>query len=321
MNLIELTSKSVSCVCLIAIAQIFLFSAIALANTAVGEAKLLKIGDFPDEEAKHETGILKTIPLKEMSAAIVMKVDLFKKSKLHSLQHFLDRSKGWMVSGTSFQKTSGNAQYARSVADMIAESNRYLSDKVEWDLMGTEDGVTVWKLKRSSLEMNKADCDWPCVKSSVKIEIIPTHLLNYLLDSDKVNQYNKYVAVRSDVETISCDTKIVWNRMNIPIGIKSYDFCTLMHNYIKQDTGDIMVITKGIEHPSVPIQKNFGRSEKIIGVNILKRTKSSDCKDVTEITCISHQRYANTPPFMIEKSMMRGKMNYLRNLRKIIEDQ
>ena len=315
----ESTSKSLKFMCSTLILQTILLCTIALTDAASGGTKSLKILDFPYEDAKRDGGKLKSTPLKEISDEISLKVDMFKTKRLHRFQHFLDRSKFW-ISEISPQKTLGNAQYKRHVADMIAESNRYLSDKVEWDLMGTEDGVTVWKLKRSTLQMSKADYDWPCVKSSVKIDITPAHLLNYLLDSDKVKEYNKYVAARSDIETISCHTKIVWNRMNIPVGIKSYDFCTLMHNYIKQDTGDIMVITKSIEHPSVPIHKNFGRSEKIIGLNIIKSMKSAGSKDITEITCISHQRYANTPPFMIEKRMMRGKMNYLKNLRNILED-
>lgn len=297
-----------------------MFSTIAIADAAIGETRSLKITDFTHGDGKHEASQLKKTPLKMISADLLMRIDVIRNKNLLSFQHFLDKSK-CLISGISSKKTTGNAQYTRFVANMIAESNRYLSDKVEWDLMGKEDGVTVWKLKRSTLDMNKADSDWPCVKSSVKIEITPIHLLNYLLNSDKVTEYNKYVAIRSEIETISGSTKIVWNRMNIPIGIKSYDFCTLIHNYIKQDTGDIMVISKCIEHPLVPIHKNFGRSEKIIGLNIIKTIKSTtDSKEMTEITCISHQRYASTPPFMIGKRMMRGKMNYLKNLRKNLED-
>jgi hypothetical protein len=320
MNLIEVTSKSATFLYLATILHALLFSNIAIADGAIGGTRSLKITDFTHGDGKHEASQLKKIQLKEISADLMTKVDIMRKKNLHSLQHFLDKSK-CLISGISSKKTTGNAQCTRFVANMIAESNRYLSDKVEWDLLGKEDGVTVWKLKRSSLEMNKADGDWPCVKSSVKIDTTPIQLLNYLLDSGKVKEYNKYVAIRSDIETISSNTKIVWSRMNIPIGIKSYDFCTLIHNYIKQDTGDIMVISKCIEHPLVPIHKNFGRSEKIMGLNIIKTIKSTaDSKETTEITCISHQRFASTPPFLIEMKMMRGKISYLKNLRKNLED-
>ena len=185
--------------------------------------------------------------------------------------------------------------------------------------MGKEDDICVWKLQGSSMNLNKGDGDWPCVKSSTIIETDSRSLLEYLLDSTKAKEYNKYSAGRSDIEILSPSSKIVWTKMNIPRGIKPYDFCSLMHFYSKPASGEILLVSKHTEHPLVPVNKDFGRSEKIMGLNILKPLRSNGNRSRTEITCISHQRYASTPPFMIERSMMRGKINYLRKLREVTQ--
>lgn len=208
---------------------------------------------------------------------------------------------------------------SRIVNEIIDESEKYLSSKVEWDFMGKEKDVLVWKLKMSSLSMGKKERQWPCVKSSTVIEIDSESLLEYLMDSSKVQEYNKYSAGRSDVEIISPTTKVVWNRLNIPLGIKPYDFCTLMHSYAKPAADEIILVSKSTIHPSLPVHSDYGRSEKLMGLNILKSLKPIGNQKRTEITCISHQRYASTPPYMIERSMMRGKVNYLRKLKSVLE--
>ena len=226
----------------------------------------------------------------------------------------------WVKTSTWLKnRHTGKVSNSRAVNEIIDESEKYLSSEVEWDFMGKEKDVSVWKLKRSSINLKKEDSQWPCVKSSTVIEIDSKSLLDYLMDSSKVQEYNKYSAGRSDIEIISTTTKVVWNRLNIPVGIKPYDFCTLMHSYTKPAADEIILVSKFTVHPSVPVHSDYGRSEKVIGLNVLKSLKSIGSQQRTEITCISHQRYAMTPPYLIEKNMMRGKVNYLRKLKNVLE--
>ena len=116
-----------------------------------------------------------------------------------------------------------------SISDTIKSANNYLSPDAMWEFLGAENGVSVWKLNPSSISLKKEDRQWPCVKSSTVIKIDSKTLVEYLMDSAKVPEYNKYCAGRADIEKISKRSKIVWNRTCIPLAIKSYDFCTLMH--------------------------------------------------------------------------------------------
>lgn len=230
----------------------------------------------------------------------------------------------WISNQSPIKKSKESIQISSAISAMVEESDRYLSNDVVWDLMGIDKKVTVWKLDKSSIRLNEEDSEWPCVKSSTIIEIEPKALIEYLMDSSKVEEYNRYSAGRLDIEQITSTSKIVWNRMNIPIGIKPYDFCTLVHCYSRPLQDEIYLISKSFIHELVPDNKDYGRSEKIIGLNIvrpLKSTGNSSSPIRTEITCISHQRYANTPPIIIEKSMMRGKVNYLKKLREVLESR
>lgn len=208
-----------------------------------------------------------------------------------------------------------------SISDTIKSANNYLSPDAMWEFLGAENGVSVWKLNPSSISLKKEDRQWPCVKSSTVIKIDSKTLVEYLMDSAKVPEYNKYCAGRADIEKISKRSKIVWNRTCIPLAIKSYDFCTLMHYYVKPPRNEIVLVSKGVQHPSVPINRDYFRSESIMGLNILQSipaNKKRGLGSFTEITCISHVKYGGTLPYVIHKSLFRGAIKYLHNLKEKI---
>ena len=205
-----------------------------------------------------------------------------------------------------------------SIPDTIKMANNYLSPNAAWDFVGVENDVSVWKLIPSSINMKQDDRQWPCMKSSTIIKGDTKALIEYLMDSSKVPEYNRYCAGRTDVERLSKKSKIVWNRTRIPLAIKSYDVCTLMHYYLKYPK-EYVLVSRGIEHPLIPVHKDFSRSENIIGLNILRPIKMDRAGTYTEITCISHVRYGGTLPYVIQKSIFRGTVKYLHNLKEKVK--
>ena len=211
-----------------------------------------------------------------------------------------------------------------SISETIRAANNYLSPDALWEFQGVENEVSVWKLNPSSISLRREDRQWPCVKSTTIIKIDAKTLVEYLMDSTKVTEYNKYCAGRADIEKISKRSKIVWNRTCIPLAIKSYDFCTLMHYYVKPPKNDIVLVSKGVQHPSVPISRDYSRSESIMGLNILRSipaNKKCGLGSSTEITCISHVKYGGTLPYIIHKSLFRGATKYLHNLKEKIHSK
>ena len=220
---------------------------------------------------------------------------------------------------------SSEASDSYSIPETVKLASKYLSQGAQWEYMGIENDVTVWKLKPSSINMRHDEKQWPCVKSSTIIKMDPKSLIEYLMDSSKVPEYNKYCAGRTDVEKISKRSKIVWNRTCIPLVIKSYDFCTLMHYYIRSPQNEYVLVSRGVQHPLIPVHKDYCRSENIIGLNILRPIKSNKNvgKEIhTEIICIGHVKYGGgTLPYLIQKSLFRGTVKYLHNLKEKIHNK
>jgi hypothetical protein len=75
----------------------------------------------------------------------------------------------------------------------------------------------------------------------------------------------------------------------------------------------------GVKHPLIPVHKDYSRSELIMGLNILSPVQKEGSKS-THITCISHVRYGGfSPPSVINKSIFRGTVKYLYNLKEKVD--
>lgn len=198
----------------------------------------------------------------------------------------------------------------------LAEQYKSLDSQEYWDYLGHEEDIRVWRLKKS-LRCDPQEDKWPCVRSVTTVDIPVKQLKRLIMDSSKVKIFNKYSGGRIDVHHIGKNTKIVWNRTKIPLAIKPYDFCTLMHAVDDEDNGEAMIISKGIEDPRVPIKSDFSRSEVIFALQVLCPSKHDESK--TEFTTISHVKYAGTHPFLAWRSAFQGSVSYFRHLKSTIK--
>jgi hypothetical protein len=209
---------------------------------------------------------------------------------------------------------------AFSISSIVDRANEYICADVpeNWDYLGEEDGISVWRLKKvSPVRCGYEESRWNCVKSEAIIDLTPAELRDYLMNSAEVQKYNKYSGGRLDVEEISDTTKVVWNRTKLPFAIKPYDFCTLMHVCRHPKKNVEMIVSKGISHPLVPVMSDYSRSEIYVGVNILTPVPGPDGKGKmrTKLTNINRVRYAGLHPFMASKRSFRGSVDYLSQLR------
>jgi hypothetical protein len=76
-----------------------------------------------------------------------------------------------------------------------------------------------------------------------------------------------------------------------------------------------MIVTRAIDHESVPKHKDYTRSEIYLGLNTLVPLKSNPCK--TEITTINHLRYGGIPAFIAARNSYQPTVNYLKHLQEV----
>jgi hypothetical protein len=222
--------------------------------------------------------------------------------------------------------------YSQIIDELLAlarEYQRLQPVEKHWDCLGQEEDVVVWKLK-TPLHPNSSssngggevdddnDNDWPCIRSMTTIDLPVDALCDVIMDSSKVMLYNKYSGGRDDVVTVGPQSKIVWSRTNIPFTIKSYDFSTLMHLERNAVDNTVLIVSRGVRCPQVPIHSDYSRSEIIFGLNILTPSKNDNQK--TDFETISHVRYAGTHPFIASKSALQGALTYFRSLKAAIKD-
>ncbi len=181
-----------------------------------------------------------------------------------------------------------------------------------WDLLGKEDNITVWRLKRSLLDNPESE-KWPCVKCTTTIDLPNDVLGNYLIDPSNAPLLNRYCLEKLDVHHIDKNTKITWNKTKAPFNIKPFDFCTIVHCHKDCSKNIIYIISKGVIHEKVPIHKDFVRADTIFGLNILQQSPIDRRK--TEFTSISHVKYTGTPPVFAWKNGFSGTISYIKYLK------
>lgn len=110
----------------------------------------------------------------------------------------------------------------------LASQYASLSNANDWDFVGEDANVKVWKCKTPLSDCTEST-RWPCVKAQSVIDAPPEAIMRLLMDSSRIHLINKYSIGRVDVEQIDQRTKVVWNRSKIPLFSISYDICLLMH--------------------------------------------------------------------------------------------
>lgn len=210
--------------------------------------------------------------------------------------------------------------YDAEVSDAIGFCQQYMEMGDEkWDFLGEQDNVKVWRckspLKYPTLQGSE---NWPCVKATAVIDASPRSLSGLLWDSSKVSLVNRYSSGRTDVDIVSPDTKIVWNRSRIPFTVRPFDFCSLMHRYEDPTDQSCVVVTRATQHEKVPRHKDHARSETLLGVSIIKPCVNEPRK--CEVTSINHIRYGGIPPFLVNKYSFGPSINYHKQLNVVAKE-
>lgn len=88
-----------------------------------------------------------------------------------------------------------------------------------------------------------------------------------------------------------------------------------MHCYKDPSRGVNIIISKAVEHDSVPPHKDYSRSEIYMGINIFMPSKRNPMH--TEFTSIAHTRYSGILPYLVSKTSLSASVSYLKNLKAV----
>ena len=203
-------------------------------------------------------------------------------------------------------------RYLSLLQSLEAEGHRALDEEDDWHPVSEKEDTKVW---RRMMAEDAYGREYPCLKLSTVLHAPPDAVMELLVDSGRVGEYNKYSKGRQDVEQVGPNTKIVRNRTLPPLQKKAHEFCTVMH-VIRRPDGSQIMLTKYTEHPDVPQSSDFARSEIILGVTEV-RPHPTDPNRAQLIT-VSHVKSTGVPVFIAEKFSVRGVMDFAESLKQAL---
>ena len=210
--------------------------------------------------------------------------------------------------------------------------------------------VLVWS---SKFTHGKYGCELPVVKARGIVQTSPLKLVELLLDSSRVKEYNKMSLGRTDDfvfqeglntvttqkfgnESVSIrgEVKIIRSLSKAPLVKKPIELLSLIHaRELLQDQDDIddslrgyLIITRAIlEDTSVQDnsknKEETSRSEMLLGVNLVRYIDDDDEENCSraEFTTIT-QMYSPLVPMMVAKRIgLSSAANFIRDIQKIFD--
>lgn len=174
--------------------------------------------------------------------------------------------------------------------------------------------------------------DLPAVKARGNINTSARNLLDLLLDSTRVKEYNKMSQGRTDefyfqkgIDSgpAKGEAKII-RSLNKPPMIKPIEMLSLLHAK-KLDTDTevqgYLVVSRSVWEtcdvpPSKPTTTSSGgvtRSEMLLGVNLIRSVDASSC----EFTTVTHVSSSNVPMMIAKKVGLTAASNFIRDIQAI----
>lgn len=214
---------------------------------------------------------------------------------------------------SSLERTPSNAW--TSTNDDLQMALSYMSkDSGYWQFECENHGIEVWKTD-NPLCPNADDKKWVCIKANAVINVPHNVLKEILLDSSKVQVFNKFSLGRDDKIILNKQSKIVWNRTKIPFKSKPFDFCTLIQEYHDPETGMIVITSKAVEHPEIPQYPGYVRSYVIFGLNAL--IPSPENPNMTQYISVLQVKHTGVHHKLAACQATQGTINYIKQLREI----
>jgi hypothetical protein len=193
------------------------------------------------------------------------------------------------------------------------------------------DDVLIWT---GEVKHDGLGSEWPVCKCRGLVQTSPRNLLEYLMDSSKVKEYNKMSLGREDLYFIQkgIDTKAI----DSPYGIAgvckivkatnkprllpiTIEMISLMHCLQINDDESYMMVYRSVfeDNTRTGDAAPVIRSEMLLGV-LLVRPYDSD-RQITEMTSITHMYSPGVPEMIARRAAPSAAMNMLKDIQSIFK--
>lgn len=182
-----------------------------------------------------------------------------------------------------------------------------------------DDHVLVWSGKFSH---GLYGSDLPAVRAAAVINMSPEKLLNLLVDSSRVKEYNAMSLGRTDLLALdhpACEdticTKVMRSESRPPLLRKTLQFTSLFHARRLEDDGYLLVsrAVSGSGNPAANMNSSsILVSEILLGVNVIRKISDHQCVFVT----VNHVRSPMVPLMIAKRLGLQAAVNFICDLRR-----
>lgn len=164
----------------------------------------------------------------------------------------------------------------------------------------------------------------PMIKTEAVVRnMTPKELAELLLDSSRVQVYNKMSIGRSDIRAVECETgvaKIVRNLTQPPITSKKVQSTTLMHSRQLNEAGAYLVVSRAVTLPNSgeKEEEEHGISEILLGVNLLE--PCADDASSLKMTAVTHVYSPALPVVLAKRIGVKSAISFVKDIRSVCED-
>jgi hypothetical protein len=165
----------------------------------------------------------------------------------------------------------------------------------------------------------------PMLKTEAIIRMKPKDMAELLLDSTRVQVYNKMSIGRKDIRHIVCEhgiAKIVKNLTQPPITKKKIESTTFMHARKLNEEGTYLVVSRAVTLPGNnddnDEDSDHGKSEILLGVNLLEPCGEDQMS--SKMTSVTHVYASALPAVLATRVGVSSALNFVKDIRSICEE-
>lgn len=193
------------------------------------------------------------------------------------------------------------------------------------DSVLNESEVFVWS---GNFSHGHYGSDLPAVRAGGIINLSPKELLNLLVDSRRVKEYNKLCVGRTDLLTLQADdhleggpfggiTKVMKSESKPPMLRTTLQFTSLLHARALNDDSGYKMVTRAVTLPEDKEDlANSLKSEILLGATILKKIEGHENK--TLFISINHLRSPMVPTIIAKRIGLSAAANFIGDLRGVV---
>ena len=171
--------------------------------------------------------------------------------------------------------------------------------------------------------------DLPAIRAAGVVNMAAKSLMELLVDSSRVKEYNKLSLGREDLVTFQDDindkgpfghsiTKVMRSESKPPMVRKTLAFISLLHSQELEDGSGYLIVTRAVHHPESGNATNVLLSEILIGVNLIKKVEgdSNRCMMVN----VNHIRSPMVPMMIAKRIGVSAAANFINDIRALADN-